>query len=158
MRRKADARGDDPAGPAREAALRLLARREHARRELHAKLAARGFSEDLIEVAVMALGEAGLQSDARFAEGFARQRAERGYGPRRIDAELRQRGVEAGLVARAFDALDADFSAIARAFYQRRYPDPASDYRERARRARAMARRGFAPEHYRDLIDGEDPA
>jgi regulatory protein len=147
----------DPASGAeevRDAAVRLLARREHSARELTRKLCDRGWPEDRVEAALAALAAEGLQSDARFAESFARQRAERGYGPRKIDAELRQRGVERDLIAVALEQVDVDFFESAADFYRRRYgePDATLSYRERARRAQALTRRGFEPEHVRALV------
>jgi regulatory protein len=143
------------AAEVREGAVRLLARREHSAEELAVKLARRGWPETLVWQVLDELSDAGLQSDRRFAEAFARQRAERCYGPRRIDAELRQRGIDRALIAEALDSLDVDFSERAESFYRRRYVDDADvlTYPERARRAQALARRGFGPEHFRDLLE-----
>ena len=143
------------AAEVREAAVRLLARREHSAEELAVKLTRRGWPETLVLDVLGKLADAGLQSDRRFAEAFARQRAERFYGPRRIGAELRQRGIDRALIAEAVDALEVDLAARAEQFYRRRYDDDADSlsYPERAKRAQALARRGFDPEHFRDLLD-----
>jgi len=146
---------------AREAALRLLARREHSAVELETKLVGKGWPEDHVDQVIASLTEAGLQSDQRFAESFARQRAGRFYGPRRIRAELAQRGIDAGLANEALDALAIDFADLAAEFYRRKYGDHSEnsrgsddaslDFRERARRSQAMYRRGFESEHFRGL-------
>ena len=69
------------AGPAlREAALRLLARREHSQRELAQKLRKR-FPEipgERLEAEIKALAEAGYQSDERRQESLIRQAELRG--------------------------------------------------------------------------------
>ena len=148
--------GQEPtAVEVREAAVRLLARREHSAEELGLKLTRRGWPDRLVWDVVGELADAGLQSDRRVAEAFARQRAERCYGPRRIDAELRQRGIDRSLIVEAIDALDVDFAESAEQFYRRRYPDDSDSlsYPERAKRAQALARRGFGPEHFRHLVD-----
>jgi len=152
-------RGDDSStGPtiaeAREAALRLLARREHSAVELKTKLVGKGWPEDLIDQVIPALGEAGLQSDHRFAEAFARQRAGRCYGPRRIHAELAQRGIDSGLAVKAVESLEIDFAELAADFYQKKYGSQGDtlDFRERAKRSQALYRRGFDYEHLRGLI------
>jgi len=139
---------------AREAALRLLARREHSARELETKMVARGWPEGHAGEVVADLAAAGLQSDSRFAESFARQRAGRFYGPRRILAELAQRGVDAALANEALDALKIDFFDLAADFYRRKYgsADPDPDYRERAKRSQTLYRRGFEFEHIRALL------
>ena len=138
----------------REAAVRLLARREHSGLELRTKLVGKGWPEDLVDSAIDELADAGLQSDERFAESFARQRAERSYGPRRIRAELTQRGIDSADAARAIEALDVDFSELAAEFYRRKYGDDESglSFSERAKRSQALYRRGFEPEHIRALV------
>jgi len=154
MNRETGRGGADTQDAAREAALRLLARREHARRELHIKLAARGFGDGAIDAALVALADAGLQSDARFAESFARQRAERCYGPRRIQAELAERGVDRALTQAVLAELEVDFNERARVFFERKYGGRGpADYRTRARWAQALYRRGFEREHIRGLAD-----
>jgi len=145
----------DPDAEAREIAVRLLARREHSQQELRRKLTSRGVDANCIDRVLDRLAEAGLQSERRFAESFARQRAERGYGPARIRAELRERGIDSGLAHEALESLEVDFAERAREVYQRKYGEPPGaelDYRERAKRFNAMRRRGFEAEHIRDLI------
>lgn len=139
----------------REAAVRLLARREHSRSELRGKLARKlGVEvEDVLDEVLDALADQGLQSDDRFAQSFCRLRAEKGYGPIRIRAELRQRGVGDAVVERAFEGLDVDFFELAAQVYARRYgrSGPPDDLRERARRHQAMQRRGFSIDHLREV-------
>mgnify|MGYP005852058659 CR=1 FL=1 len=157
---------DSSTAEAREAALRLLARREHSAAELKTKLVGKGWPEDHVDQIIPALAEAGLQSDRRFAESFARQRAGRFYGPRRIQAELAQRGIDSGLAHAALESLGVDFADLAADFYRRKYGKPAErdsgpgrgsgpaplDFRERAKRSQAMYRRGFESEHLRGLL------
>ena len=152
-------RGDDSStgstiAEAREAALRLLARREHSAVELKTKLARKGWPEEHIDQVIPALAEAGLQSDCRFAESFARQRAGRCYGPRRIHAELAQRGVDSGLAAQAIESLEIDFAELAANFYKKKYGNQRDElnFGERAKRSQVMYRRGFDSEHLRGLI------
>ena len=153
---------DSTLAEAREAALRLLARREHSAVELRTKLIGKGWPEHHVDQLIPALAEAGLQSDSRFAESFARQRAERFYGPRRIQAELAQRGIDSDLSQAAIEALEVDFVELAADFYRRKYGndcDPSRpsgsaspDFRERAKRSQAMYRRGFESQHLRGLV------
>jgi regulatory protein len=143
---------EDPAA-LREAALRLLARREHSRRELVDKLVRKGWSNSGTERLLDELADEGLQSESRFAESYIRQRAGRGYGPVRIRAELRQRGVDDSDAGRAFETLEIDFFERAASFYDRKYghlPPPA-DIQERAKRHQAMQRRGFTTDQLREI-------
>ena len=86
-------REPDPNTRARNSAMRLLARREHSRAELRGKLVGRGFENDSVEELLQGLEDQDLLSDERFAMSLIASRAETGYGPKRIDLELRNRGV-----------------------------------------------------------------
>src|SRR5690606_35780344 len=59
-------------------AMRYLARREYASIELVDKLVQRGYDDAVVRTVVRALGEAGLQDDARYTEAFIRSRVTRG--------------------------------------------------------------------------------
>ena len=52
------------------------------------------YSREEIDAAIKQLKEEGLQSDQRFTEAYIRMRARRGFGPQRIELELRERGIE----------------------------------------------------------------
>ena len=84
---------DDQEYKARATALRLLARREHSRLELHLKLRQRKVPGDIIESVLDEYESEGWLDDNRFADVYARQRMDLGYGPLRILGELQQRGV-----------------------------------------------------------------
>lgn len=135
------------------AAVRLLARREHSRHELITKLCQRGGSPEVVASVVEALAERGLQSDQRHAEHYARGRAERGYGPLRIRAELQQRGIDRALISQVFDRLEVDWLAAAAQWYERRYAHPPSDVQDKARRQQALQRRGHPHEVIRELVN-----
>ncbi|MEM1081818.1 MAG: regulatory protein RecX [Pseudomonadota bacterium] len=142
---------DDPLA-VRDAALRLLGRRDHSTRELCQKLCQRGFEAALVDQAVAELVDAGLHSEQRFAESYARMRANKAYGPVRIRAELVERGVDRHLISLALDALDIDFAEQARRFYERKYRTAAASYQEKARRNQSMARRGFTADQIKRLM------
>ncbi len=77
-----------------QAALALLARRDHFRRELENKLKAKEYPLDEIEGAISRCEASGLVDDLRVGERFVEIRAEdRGWGPHRLAAELKKRGV-----------------------------------------------------------------
>ena len=129
---------------ARHAAMDLLSRREHTRRQLADKLRSRGYDEAEIDEAIARLADEGLQSDARFAEAYVHQRRERGYGPLRIRRELAERGVDDGLIAAAMDGgfdWDASMQEQRRRKFGEALPE---DYRERMRQARFLQNRGFS--------------
>lgn len=129
----------------RDDAIRLLARREYARAELRERLAAKGHAPEAVEACLDELSEQGLQSDARFAESFLRSRVARGQGPVRIRAELSRRGVDDATARGAFDEAggEVDWFELAAATLARRFSGPGKEPRERARRERFLAGRGF---------------
>lgn len=122
----------------------LLARREHSRAELQRKLAERGFAAEDIEPLLDRLAAQRLQSDARFTESYVRMRRGRGYGPQRIRAELRERGIGADLIGQALDAqAGADTPRIDDIWRRKFAGCLPQDYRERARQMRFLQQRGF---------------
>ena len=127
----------------REAALGLLARREHARLELERKLTGRGHAPELVEGVVADLAAAGLQSDDRFAEVFVRSAVNRGHGPLKIRAGLRERGVDGDAPLTGFG--DDEWRDYATMVIGKRFGEtPPRDRAEWAKRARFLGARGFS--------------
>ena len=125
-------------------AVGLLARREHSRAELLHKLTSRGYAAIEVELLLDRLAAQRLQSDARFTECYVRMRRGRGYGPQRIRAELRERGVAAELVELALDTqTTADTPRIDDIWHRKFAGQFPQDYRERARQMRFLQQRGF---------------
>lgn len=136
-----------------QVAVRLLASREHSRAELRRKLAARGGEAAVVEAVLDGLAQRRLQSDARYAEQYVAQRASRGYGPARIRAELRERGIEDAVIADWLDERDPVWQERLAEVARKRFgaAGPA-DFRDRARRARFLEYRGFPPELIRRVL------
>ncbi|MGD0961942.1 MAG: regulatory protein RecX, partial [Methylomonas sp.] len=127
--------------------LRLLARREHSRRELLNKLELRGFQQREIDPVLDEMAARNWQDDQRFAASFVRQRIENGYGPLRIQYELRQRGVD-GFDARALaEEYAGGWPDLLLNVYRNKYPDTLELSRaEWAKRSRFLFQRGFSQE------------
>ena len=138
---------------ARNSAMRLLARREHSRAELRGKLVGRGFENDLVEELLQGLEDQDLLSDERFAMSLIASRAETGYGPKRIDLELRNRGVSEELAREALAKAEVDWEERVTDQVARKFgSDPAQTFPEWARRARYLERRGFGQDAIRLAI------
>lgn len=92
----------------------------------------------------------GYQSDRRYAEVLSGHRARQGYGPLRIQAELRQKGVAEGGVS---PLAREEFDAALEYAYQRKYGHtlPGS-LSERAARERFLLRRGFSGDAIRQFF------
>ncbi|MFZ5636713.1 MAG: recombination regulator RecX [Pseudomonadota bacterium] len=149
---------DAPATPGRrrrpeltpqQRALGLLVRREHSRRELTRKLAARGVATEDAQAAVDRMTAEGWQDDARFAEQLVRSRANNGYGPLRIRAELGTHGLERDAIATAMGAFEDDWTANARDLVRRRFQGGVDDPATRRKAADFLARRGFTGDQIR---------
>jgi regulatory protein len=131
----------------RQRALDLLARREHSRLELARKLRQKGCEDAEIRQIVEDLAQEGWLSDARFAESYLRVRLEKGYGPSRIQGELRDRGVAVELIAELMDTCGVDWVAQAEKARRKRFgPVPPGSFRTHAQQARFLQQRGFSLE------------
>jgi regulatory protein len=134
-----------------QAALDLLSRRDHFRRELEEKLRHREFSNEDIEAAAARCEELDLLNEARVAARFVEVRAvDRGWGPHRLAAELRQRGVAAEDADR-YSELSKGMAADAMRTALRKIEvrAPAAWWRDGQRRARmvsSLITRGFEAE------------
>ena len=133
-------------GLAHEAALRLLSVRERSASELRLRLRKKGFSSEPIESVLERLAEVGLQDDRRFAAAFASDAADlRGVSARRIQLDLRARGVDPELAAAAATVHPDEEETRARDLARKRARGMSSLAPEvRARRLIGLlARRGY---------------
>jgi regulatory protein len=131
----------------RQAALGRLARREHSKAELQDKLTRKGFEEQVITNVLTELEQQGLLSDERFTEAYVRYRGNLGFGPRRIEQELRERGVPDHLIAAYLDSSDSHWLDEVRQVRQKRFgAGVPSDYKDRAKQMRYLQYRGFTHE------------
>lgn len=145
--------GDDAAA-VRKQALALLARREHSSAELRAKLAAKGFSTDSINAALSGLDQEGWLKDERFVETFIRARRERGDGPVKIRAELRERGIDDELIAAHIDVRDPVWQqSLERLWVKRFRAKRPADFAEKGKQMRFFQGRGFTAEQIRAVTD-----
>jgi len=125
-------------------ALGLLVRREHSERELNRKLVAKGIEPEAAQAAVERLKGDGWQDDGRFAELLVRSRANTGYGPIHIRAELGTHGLDSAAIAAALESYDGNFQDNARDLVRRRFGEAGPlELAQRRKAADLLARRGF---------------
>ena len=141
-------------------AVGLLARREHSARELAAKLGNKGVDGEVTESLIERLIAERLQSDERYTELYIRQRSNKGYGPLRIRMELKERGIDEGLISaqfrRAEEEGELDWYVLAASVYRKKYGEQAiEDVKERAKRLRFMQYRGFDHEQIATAMGNE---
>jgi regulatory protein len=139
----------------RQAALELLARRDHATSELERKLKERGFDAPAIGPVLEELAAERLLDDDRFLEHFVSYHKARGQGPIRIAAELRQRSMPSESIERHLDAV-LDWPEHARTARRKKFGSSVpKDFKSRARQARFLEYRGFSAEHIRAALQGD---
>jgi regulatory protein len=102
-----------------------------------------------IDAALDRLAALGFLDDARFARSRAEARAPR-HGLRRIAQELERLGTT--LDADAADTLRSTEAERARALWERRFGEPATEARSHARQARFLLARGFDADLVRRIV------
>ncbi len=134
----------------------LLARREHSRLELFQKLLLRKFPTPLINEALDLLAKEGWQDDIRFAEVYSHMRAQRGYGPLRIHAELRERGVAEAVIAQVMDEKNQLWQERLQEVYQKKFRGKLpQNFAMRAKQMRFLQYRGFSSEQIMSIMTDE---
>lgn len=132
----------------RNAAIRLLARREHSRRELILKLKLRGFQPQEVLPVLEQLAEEGLFSEARFINVIVRSRSRKGLGPLRIIAELQTHGIRQKEIEQDEDWQAMDWQQIARQVRAKKFGEQQiQDKQQAAKIVQHLMKRGFLPEH-----------
>jgi regulatory protein len=134
---------------AHQVAMRLLANRPRAVKDMLRQLRNRGHDPSAAAAAVGRLEANGLLNDLEFARHFTRVRSGKGHGPLRLISDLLARGVDKRLAERAvnetIEAEDIDPQAQARALAEKR-SGQLGDLPPETKRRRLLAylgRRGF---------------
>ncbi len=130
----------------------MLARREHSQSELLQKLTKKGYIEADINALLEEFVGLNWQSDERFAESYSRSRLQKGFGPIRIQYELKERGIETN-IDRVFEE-QPDWNGLLMDLHERKYggllPD---DMKERAKQTRFFQHKGFTHDMIRQLFN-----
>ncbi len=128
----------------RRAAMNLLARREHSRKELDSKLRHLTEDQERVNEVLDRLENDQLLSDDRFVEAFIRSHINKGQGPMRISQELRQKGITDETISLALEALDVDWFEKAEFTRQKKFGSKLpQELKEKARQIRFLQYRGF---------------
>lgn len=117
-------------------------------------MGARGFGEIDADAVLVDLAELGIIDDGRYAVHYAVERSGKGFGPLKIEAELRRKGVCDELIAAAIATCSAEFVPNLRRLCNKRFGGVTTvDRKERARRWRYLNQRGFPSEMIQSLLD-----
>ena len=136
----------DPASveAAKKRALWLLDKRDYSRAELLKKLTEKGYAEETAAAAVDRLAELGFVDDARYAPIVVRHYAAKGYGARRVQAELQRRGIPKELWDAAMEEMPAQDESVDKLLRSRMRGAESTDRAALKRAADALLRRGYA--------------
>lgn len=130
---------------AMEKAVSLLAMRPRTQQEIVKALSSNAYPEHTIARVMARLDEAGYINDTSFAEQWASSRSARSMGTRRIQMELRQKGVPSDTIAHVLSRLDTDdvFAGALKAARKYAAGKDLSDIKDRQKIMAALARRGY---------------
>lgn len=149
---------------------RILAMRDHSEHELRRKLTSAPtfpgsnkaslptFTPEDIDKVIAWCYEHHWLDDAQFAVRFIASRSRKGYGPQRINQELKQKGIDRAIGEAAMMQCEVDWQEMAREMAERKFGSPLpTEWKERAKVKRFLLYRGFFMEDiqgiYRNFVD-----
>lgn len=140
---------------ARQAAIKLLTRREHSAYELRVKLEAKGFDQASVEQVLADLQRERWQSDARYTQAYIHARYNKGVGPVRLRLELKERGVDDATIAMFLDQALDDWRRQIQQVREKRFGAALpQSVQEKARQMRFLQYRGFTSDQIRYALSG----
>lgn len=122
--------------------MRYLARREHSRAELRAKLLPHVQEGEDVDAVLDELEKRNWLSDARAAEQMLNLKRPR-FGAQRIAHELRQKGIAENLIGDVIPQLKETELDAAREVWRKKFGNFPQDQKEKARQVRFLQSRGF---------------
>lgn len=135
-------------------AFKFLSYRSRSEVEVRSKLAQWGFPQEVVEATLEKLHSLNFLNDEAFARGWAQGRSgDRGYGPLRVERELRQKGVANDLIRQVVEETYGreEGKETARKLLEKRFHDKdLSDPKILRRAIGFLKRRG-----YRDSVIAE---
>lgn len=140
-----------------QAALALLSRRDYSFYELSEKLKQKGFRPDEVAQVLDSLVKSHLQSDYRFAEMIVKVRSENGYGPVRIQNELKKKRISDSIIHQVLFESDCDWLELLQRAYQKKYRGKKPvNYAEKVKQIRFLQYRGFTVEQIESVVSISD--
>lgn len=149
----------DSAAAAEAAALRILAAAAQSAASLRQRLIGRGFTAAAAAAATEAMATHGYVDDSVLASSVAAEGERRGYGARRLAADLRRRGLDGAAIEQALAAADPATErsraaqALERELRRRGLEAGALSPGDRGRIGAALQRRGFDSAVIRSVME-----
>lgn len=129
---------------ARASALASLCMREHSFKELSEKLQRKGYEDECIEIVLKECLENNYINDERFAEMYWRFRSAKGFGPMRIESELKQKGISSTTIQASSNQEELNFVEVIEKVYEKKFRGkPIADFKDKLKRQNYLYQRGF---------------
>ena len=133
--------------------LSLVAKREYSVFDIKEKLSAK-FGADIADSAVEYAVEHKYVSDERYAEMFARYRANNHYGPEKIFNDLKLKYIDESIISNALENCDISFEDKISEYFSSKFDESElADAKYRAKVYRTLIGRGYTNDQVRDIID-----
>jgi len=124
--------------------LDYLSYREHSELELSNKLIKKGFESSLVPRVIDKLVAKNLVNNARFADAYVNARKRKGFGPKKIFFELKQRGIQENISDKALFNDSNDWQTLATNVFSKKFTNGvSSDLKEKSKQQNFMIGRGF---------------
>lgn len=128
-------------------AMRILARRDHAKNELKIKLVNKAQDFEVVDKVIDKLEKNGYLDDKAFAVKYLRYRSELGFGPKKIFAEMKNKGIDEQNIQESFNQFDLSWVELAKYAFQKKFggiKDVETNLKDYEKKTRFLAHRGFS--------------
>ena len=137
-------------------AMDYLGRRDHSKGELFKKMRNKVDSLELLQEELDKLEMEGYINEQRFAEEYIRSRVIRGYGPIRIESELRTKGLKDGTISISLMKYDGEWVSAAVKAVLKKFSSEVKAYKDQKillKKKRFLAYRGFNFDHINNALE-----
>ena len=138
---------------AKQKAYTYLSYGDMSEKKLFEKLTRAGFDAEISALCIDAVKEQGFIDNTRYALSLARTMANsKLYGPRRIENELKQRGISGDDIEYAISELDTDFDESIKKLVGTRFKFDPTDKKSVASVIRSLLRYGYDYENIKSAL------
>ncbi len=143
-------------GKALKYALNILNRKDYTEFEMFSKLKMKGFDDNEINETIKYLKSNNFLNDKRYVENFVYFRLKNGYGKKRIEYDLKKKGIGEELINKYVNS--ADEMQSAKSILKAKAEHLKEDKNRRVKLFAFLARRGFNYEIINRLLNEEGEA
>lgn len=124
-------------------AIWLLARRDYSEFSLRDKLQKKYDDDAIVERVIIRVQELGYQSDERYISSFIAYAVSQKKGPIWVRSKLREKGLNTSSVDKILNESTIDWQSLADGLLVQKFKTACTDYKEKNRRFRFLASRGY---------------